>query len=123
MSQLCLTAATSAGVPSPRDAPGQVSAAHGSDVVLPCGPVTSVDLSQVTAVEWLRVDGASPVTLQVLRHGQQLVKDQAPEYSGRTAILQDGSLKLQGVRRRDTGTYRCEMLRLEPDLDATSCQH
>lgn len=100
-----------------------MSAAHGSDVVLPCGPVTAVDLSQVTAVEWLRVDGASPVTLQVLRHGQELVKDQAPQYSGRTAILQDGSLKLQGVRRQDTGTYRCVTLRLEPHPDATSCQH
>lgn len=83
-----------------------MSVADGNDAVLSCGPVASVDLSQVSVVEWLRVDGPSPVTLHVLRHGQELVKDQAPEYSGRTAVLRDGSLKLLGVRQQDTGTYK-----------------
>lgn len=82
-----------------------MSVAHGNDVVLPCGSVTPADLPQV-AVEWLRVDGPSPQTVHVLRHSQELVRDQAPEYSGRTAILKDGSLKLGGVRRQDAGTYQ-----------------
>lgn len=92
------------GAPFPSDT--QVYVAEGRDVVLACGPGASVDLSQVSAVEWLRVDGPSPVTLHVLRHGQELVKDQAPEYLDRTALLEDGSLKLLGVRQRDTGTYK-----------------
>lgn len=79
--------------------------ADGSDAVLPCAPATSVDLSHVALVEWLRVDGPSPVTVHALRQRQDLVKDQAPEYLGRTAILGDGSLKLLGVRRQDAGTY------------------
>lgn len=80
--------------------------AEGRDAVLACGPGASVDLSQVSVMEWLRVDGPSQVTLLVLRHGQELVKDQAPEYLGRTALLEDGSMKLLGVRQRDAGTYK-----------------
>lgn len=92
------------GVPFPSDT--RVYVAEGMDAVLACGPGASVDLSQVSVMEWLRVDGPSQVTLLVLRHGQELVKDQAPEYLGRTALLEDGSMKLLGVRQRDAGTYK-----------------
>lgn len=105
-----------------------MSVADGNDVVLPCGPVASLDLSQVTVVEWLRVDGPSPLTLHVLRHSEELVKDQAPEYAGRTAILKDGSMKLVRVRRQDAGTYKCVKLSRWRqscgwNLKFLSCQH
>lgn len=90
--------------------PLQVSVVNGNDVVLPCGPAPPAELSQVTAVEWLWVNGTSAVTLHVLRHRQALVRDQAPEYSGRTAILRDGSLKLLRVRQQDAGVYKCVLL-------------
>lgn len=87
--------------------------AEGKDGVLPCGLEAPVD-SQVITVEWLRVDGPSEVTLKVLRHSKDLVKDQAPQYKGRTSILQNGSLKLLGVQRQDTGTYKYAALPSQP---------
>lgn len=80
--------------------------ADGNQAVLPCGLVSSEDLSQATTLEWLRVDAAPPRTLAVWRHSEELVKEQDPKYRGRTAVLQDGSLKLLAVQRQDTGTYR-----------------
>lgn len=76
-------------------------------MALPCGLGASVSLSQVTIVEWLRVDGPAMVTLRALRLSEELVKDHDQDYSGRTTILKDGSLKLVGVRQQDTGTYKC----------------
>lgn len=76
-------------------------------MALPCGLGAPVDLSHVTTVEWLRVDGPSPVTLHAVRLSEELVKEQHQDYVGRTTILKDGSLKLEGVRQQDTGTYKC----------------
>lgn len=90
---------------------GRLHAFEGNDAVLPCGPDAN-GLSRVTTVEWLRVDGPSPVTLHVLRFSEELVKDKAPEYEGRTRILKDGSLKLAEVRQQDTGTYKWVTLTL-----------
>lgn len=78
----------------------------GRDAILPCGPVPSAPRPRVTTVEWQRVDGPSPLTLYVLRDGAELPMDQAPAYAGRTAVLKDGSLKLEGVQRNDTGDYK-----------------
>ncbi|XP_044039976.1 uncharacterized protein LOC122870153 isoform X14 [Siniperca chuatsi] len=91
--------------------PGRVSAAAGKDAVLPCRLATSVDPFRVMAVEWSRVDGPSPLIVHVLRNGEELVKEKALQYLRRTAIMEDGSLKLLGVQRRDSGTYRCVLLR------------
>ncbi|XP_038586438.1 uncharacterized protein LOC119911597 isoform X2 [Micropterus salmoides] len=89
----------------------RISAVLGKDVILPCHLTTSVDPSPFLAVEWSRVDGVSPLTVHVLRNGKELVKEKAPEYLGRTDIMEDGSLKLLGVKRWDNGTYRCVLLR------------
>ncbi|XP_045921442.1 uncharacterized protein LOC123980898 [Micropterus dolomieu] len=89
----------------------RISAVLGKDVILPCHLTTSVDPSRFLAVEWSRVDGVSPLTVHVLRNGKELVKEKAPEYLGRTDIMEDGSLKLLGVKRWDNGTYRCVLLR------------
>lgn len=89
----------------------RISAVLGKDVILPCHLTTSVDPSPFLAVEWSRVDGVSPLTVHVLRNGRELVKEKAPEYLGRTDIMEDGSLKLLGVKRWDNGTYRCVLLR------------
>nr|XP_046236094.1 butyrophilin subfamily 3 member A2-like isoform X2 [Scatophagus argus]XP_046236095.1 butyrophilin subfamily 3 member A2-like isoform X2 [Scatophagus argus] len=71
------------------------------------------------AVEWLRVDGPSPLTVHVFRDGQELVKEKAPEYLMRTEIMKDGSLKLSGVQRRDSGTYRCVLLSVSSGQEVT----
>lgn len=76
-------------------------------MALPCGLGAPLSLSQVTAVEWLRVDGPSPQSVHVLRLSEDLVKDHAQDYLGRTTILKNGSLKLVGVRQQDTGIYKC----------------
>ncbi|XP_076581505.1 uncharacterized protein LOC143317301 isoform X2 [Chaetodon auriga] len=88
----------------------QVFAVVGKDVILPCHLTTSVDTLRVMVLQWLRVDGPSPLTLHVVRDGKELVKEKAPQYRGRTAIMEDGSLKLLGVQRQDDGTYRCVLL-------------
>ncbi|XP_029283444.1 butyrophilin-like protein 3 isoform X2 [Cottoperca gobio] len=107
-----------AGKPLQSAPHGRVSAAAGGDVVLPCRLSSSV--SRVTAVEWTRVDSASPLTVHVLRDGEELVKEKAPEYVGRTAVMEDGSLKLLDVQRRDSGTYRCSLLRGPSDEELVS---
>ncbi|XP_049424243.1 selection and upkeep of intraepithelial T-cells protein 1-like [Epinephelus fuscoguttatus] len=99
------------GKPVQSAPPGRVSAAAGTDVILPCGLTSSYSSSGVRAVEWTRVDGPSPVTVHVVRDGEELVREKAAEYHRRTAILEDGSLKLFGVQQRDNGTYRCGLLR------------
>ncbi|XP_045920019.1 uncharacterized protein LOC123979952 [Micropterus dolomieu] len=99
------------GKPLQSGSPWRISAAAGKDVILPCRLTASVDPSPVLVVEWSRVDGPFPVTVHVLRNGEELVKEKAQEYLGRTAIMEDGSLKLLGVQRRDSGTYRCVLLR------------
>ncbi|XP_038586433.1 uncharacterized protein LOC119911594 isoform X2 [Micropterus salmoides] len=99
------------GKPLQSGSPWRISAAAGKDVILPCRLTASVDPSPVLVAEWSRVDGPFPVTVHVLRNGEELVKEKAPEYLGRTAIMEDGSLKLLGVQRRDNGTYRCVLLR------------
>lgn len=82
----------------------------GKDGVLPCRVGTPVDVSHAT-LEWSRVDGPSPLTLFALRDGEELEKEKAPEYRGRTSLVEHGSLKLLGVTWRDSGTYRYVMLR------------
>ncbi|XP_070849118.1 uncharacterized protein [Chaetodon trifascialis] len=99
------------GMPLQTSSPGRVFAVVGKDVVLPCRLTASVDTSRVMAVEWSRVDGPSPLTLHVVRDGEELVKEKAPQYLRRTAIMEDGSLKLLGVQRQDDGVYRCVLLR------------
>lgn len=84
----------------------QVFALAGKDVTLPCHLATPVDPSRVTAVEWSRVDGRSPLIVHVLRDGKDLVKEKAPEYFNRTSVVRDGSLKLHSVRHQDAGRYR-----------------
>lgn len=95
-----------AGRPLHTGSPVRVSAVLGKDVLLPCHLTTRVDAPRVVAVEWSRVDGPSPLTVHVVRDGEELVKEKAPEYLRRTAIMEDGSLKLLGVQQRDSGTYR-----------------
>nr|XP_033465347.1 butyrophilin subfamily 3 member A3-like isoform X2 [Epinephelus lanceolatus] len=99
------------GKPVQSASPGRVSAAAGTDVILPCGLTSSYSSSGVRAVEWSWVDGPSPVTVHVVRDGEELVREKAAKYHRRTAILEDGSLKLFGVQQRDNGTYRCGLLR------------
>ncbi|XP_056883041.1 uncharacterized protein LOC130522554 isoform X1 [Takifugu flavidus] len=93
-----------------RNPAGRLYAFEGKDVALPCGLGAPLSLSQVTAVEWLRVDGPSPQSVHVLRLSEDLVKDHAQDYLGRTTILKNGSLKLVGVRQQDTGIYKCVLL-------------
>ncbi|XP_071314955.1 butyrophilin subfamily 1 member A1-like [Trachinotus anak] len=90
--------------------PGQVFAAAGEDVVLPCGLATSVRPSGTITVEWSRGDGPSSSTVHVLRNGEELEKEKSEEYRGRTAVTEDASLTLREVTRRDSGTYRCSLL-------------
>ncbi|XP_026225031.1 butyrophilin-like protein 3 isoform X2 [Anabas testudineus] len=96
----------------------RVFAVPGDDVTLPCRSNTPDHPSPVTAVEWLRVDGPSPLTVHVERDGKELVKEKAAEYLGRTAVMDDGSLKLLGVTQQDSGTYRCVLLRGAATEDA-----
>lgn len=74
------------------------------------------------AVEWSRVDGPSPLTVHVLRNGEELVKEKAPEYLRRTAIMEDGSLKMLGVQLWDNGTYRYVTLIFSVFLPANKSQ-
>ncbi|XP_034413323.1 uncharacterized protein LOC117747919 isoform X2 [Cyclopterus lumpus] len=98
------------------DSPIQVSVAAGADVLLPCSRPGSAGF---LAVEWTRVDGPSLVpslvTVLVFRDGEELVKEKAADYVGRTHLMENGSLKLLGVRPRDSGTYSCvQVLRSGP---------
>ncbi|XP_059210847.1 uncharacterized protein LOC131989594 isoform X2 [Centropristis striata] len=103
-----------AGNPLQRGSPVRVSAVAGRDVVLPCGVSAWDGALAVSAVEWTRVDGPSPRTVLVLRDGEELQREQEAEFSGRTAALPDGALQLLHVERRDSGTYRCIVLRGRP---------
>lgn len=90
-----------------RSTPGQLHAFEGRDVTLPCAVGAPANLSQVTVVEWVKVDGPSPKTVHACRFGQELVQDHDADYLGRASILKNGSLKLVGVRQQDTGDYKC----------------
>lgn len=94
------------GKPLQSETHDQVFAFAGKDVILPCHLATSIDPSHVTAVEWSRVDGRSPLIVHVLRDGKDLVKEKAPEYLNRTSMIRDGSLKLHSVQHQDSGRYR-----------------
>ncbi|KAM4536953.1 uncharacterized protein PAE49_021368 isoform 2-T2 [Odontesthes bonariensis] len=92
--------------PLQTDSPATVFAAVGGDAVLPCGS-TAVRLSHVTTLEWERLDGPSQRVVHTVRDGQELELEKASEYSSRTHVMEDGSLRLRHVGRDDTGSYRC----------------
>uniref|UniRef100_A0A7N8YJN5 Uncharacterized LOC113139482 n=1 Tax=Mastacembelus armatus TaxID=205130 RepID=A0A7N8YJN5_9TELE len=95
------------GRPLETYSPGRVFAVSGQDVVLPCRLPLSVAVSRDSLVEWKRIEGPSVVTVHVERSGEELVKEKDAAYVGRTKLLEDGSLSLLGVSRRDIGTYMC----------------
>lgn len=41
-----------------------------------------------------------------MRDGEELVKEKAPEYIGRTNVMRDGSVMLSKVQPQDNGSYR-----------------
>lgn len=98
------------GKPLLSDSPVKVTTEAGEDAVLPCDLSYSIHSLRVMAVEWSRVDGDFPLTVHVMRDGKELVKEKDPEYLHRTAIMEDGSLKILNVQRWDNGTYRCVTL-------------
>lgn len=98
-----------AGKPLPSGSHVEVFAIVHHNVSLPCRLTMPVHLSRVKALEWLRVD--TKLTVHVLRDGEELEREKAAEYTGRTAVTEDGSLTLFGVTWRDNGTYRCVLLR------------
>lgn len=100
-----------AGKPLLVDSPVAVFAVAGKDAVLPCRVRTPVDVSHAT-LEWSRLDGPSPRTLYALRNGEELEKEKALEYRGRTSLVEDGALKLLAVTGWDNGTYRYVMFYL-----------
>ncbi|KAG7497258.1 butyrophilin 3 isoform X2 [Solea senegalensis] len=74
------------------------------------------DVTPVNLVEWYRMDrqslGSNQQTiLHAVRNGLALVKDQDPQYRGRTAIMANGSLELRNVTPRDYGNLNCKVLR------------
>lgn len=78
--------------------------------MLPCDLSHSIHSLRVKAVEWSRVVGNFTLIVHVMRDGKELVKEKAPEYLHRTAVMEDGSLKILNVRHWDNGAYRCVML-------------
>ncbi|XP_055369424.1 selection and upkeep of intraepithelial T-cells protein 5-like isoform X2 [Betta splendens] len=83
----------------------------GSDVTLPCGLDSAVDVTAET-LEWTRPD-LSPRFVLVWRSGQEFVNIKNPAFAGRTALFADElktgnlSLKLSSVAVADEGTYKC----------------
>ncbi|XP_067379246.1 butyrophilin subfamily 2 member A2-like isoform X2 [Channa argus] len=99
------------GAYPPMDSPDQVFAVAGEDVTLHIHPTTSVYRSTcVKTVDWSRVDGPQQLTVHVERNGEHLIKENSPEYHGRTNLMSDGSLVLRNVTQRDSGKYRCILL-------------
>ncbi|XP_034020354.1 butyrophilin subfamily 1 member A1-like isoform X2 [Thalassophryne amazonica] len=83
----------------------------GKDVTLPCRLDVPLNISQVLVMEWQKIDVDPPSTVYVYRRGEELLKEKAKTYHGRTKLLTDGSLMLSSVQLPDNGTYRCDVLR------------
>lgn len=81
-----------------------VRTAAGGDAVLACH--SSNHPSHVEMVEWTWLHSIPPKTVYAVRNGKELVKDQAPEYRGRSSLMGDGSLNLSKVQPQDSGCYR-----------------
>lgn len=105
-------------VSAPPEPAQLVHARPGSAASLPCGVAPPPRLWSSDAVlEWTRVDGWRSVL--VLRGEEELVKEPAAEYVGRTALSRERALTLRDVTARDGGRYRCHVRR-RGDADGAS---
>ncbi|KAM9717587.1 butyrophilin subfamily 3 member A2-like [Menidia menidia] len=102
---------TCTGQPQRAPPPPLVGAPAGADAVLPCRLEPPADFSQLT-VEWGRPD-LEPRFVYVWHNGREQLGQQNEAFRGRAAASEgrlrrgDASLTLTGLRRSDSGKYRC----------------
>ncbi|XP_075891388.1 butyrophilin-like protein 1 [Nelusetta ayraudi] len=58
-------------------------------------------------MKWSWFNDISQKIVYAMHNGEELVKEKAPEYIGRTRLMSDGSLMLSEVQPQDNGSYRC----------------
>ncbi|XP_061566807.1 uncharacterized protein LOC133420945 [Cololabis saira] len=91
--------------------PSAVAAAVSGDGVLTCDVTPPVRGLQVEMLEWYHVSGGSERTAYVHRRNEDMRKDIADEFRGRTELGEDGSLKIRHLTPNDSGQYRCVVWR------------
>lgn len=102
-------------MPLLRVSPGLVIAVAGEDAVLRCHSHRPL---HVVTLEWSWFNDISQKIVYAMHDGEELVKEKAPEYIGRTSLMSDGSLMLSKVQPQDNGSYRfiklifCFLLRI-----------
>uniref|UniRef100_A0AAR2J061 B30.2/SPRY domain-containing protein n=1 Tax=Pygocentrus nattereri TaxID=42514 RepID=A0AAR2J061_PYGNA len=81
------------------------------DLILPCSLQPNISAVGMT-VEWLRLDQADS-TVHLYTDHEDISKEQAVSYKGRTALFKEEllkgntSLKLSDIQIYDEGTYKC----------------
>uniref|UniRef100_A0A3B4DR71 Butyrophilin subfamily 1 member A1-like n=1 Tax=Pygocentrus nattereri TaxID=42514 RepID=A0A3B4DR71_PYGNA len=88
-----------------------LTAVVGEDLILPCSLQPNISAVGMT-VEWLRLDQADS-TVHLYTDHEDISKEQAVSYKGRTALFKEEllkgntSLKLSDIQIYDEGTYKC----------------